>query len=67
MGERILGEISGIERHLEGDVKTLCSGNSLESLRMTLVKSSGNGGYRVQTGHLLKPDKVSSGTGLPTQ
>lgn len=37
-GGRVLGKMTGIWGHLGGDVETYCSGNSLESVRVMLVK-----------------------------
>lgn len=44
--ERVLGEMSGIgDRYFGGNVETQWNGNSLESTRVTLVRTPGNKGY----------------------
>lgn len=44
---RLQGYMTGIEGQLRADEEALCSGNSQESVRMTLAKTSTNGGNRV--------------------
>lgn len=39
------GELTGIKRHLGNVVETWCNANSMESMRMTLTKTSSNGGH----------------------
>ena len=51
--EWILGVTTGIGSHCRGDVKTQCSEDSLESMRVTLVRTPSNEGYRVLTGLIL--------------
>lgn len=41
--ERLMGEITGTKGHFESNVETQGSRNSLESMRATLVKNTGNG------------------------
>lgn len=51
--ERGQGEIAEI-RELWGDVcGNWCNGNVLESMMVTLMRTSSNGGYKVLTSHLL--------------
>ena len=52
-GERDGGREYWEKLELGGDIETQCTENSLESMRVTLVKSPINVGYRVQTGHSL--------------
>lgn len=49
--EKTVGKV--IEKHLEGTVKTQDSGKFLESMRVFLLQTPGNGDYRACTGHLL--------------
>ena len=67
-GEATLGELTGIEGHLRGDMKTQCSRNSLKSMTMTIEKSPSSGEYRVGIPHLLQSGKPPrGGTGTSTQ
>lgn len=43
--ERIWGEMTRIEEHLEGNVETEFSGHFLKYMRVFLARTSGNGGY----------------------
>ena len=41
--ESVQAEMTGIEGYMRGNVETYPSRNSLESMMVTLVKTSGNG------------------------
>ena len=49
--ERVQGETAGTGMHLGSYMKTYCSGKFEESMRVTLVRTSSNGGCGVSTGH----------------
>lgn len=53
VGERILGETSGIGSYFRVNVENCHSENSQESKKVTLEKTLSNGGHRAWTGHLL--------------
>ena len=48
-GERQLDTIG----HLKGGVETYCCGNFLDSMKVILMRTHSNGGFRVSTCHLL--------------